>query len=971
MKALRILLACGAAAATLAAVVVLIAIAPPLQTWAARRALSGTSGVQGTLGSLSAGFGEVDIDELHLQADGAALTLPSLRAKLSLTNAVVRRNFAVRSLVAKGWTLDLTGMAAAAQPGAAPAQRATRAFLGLLGALRLPVDGSLDGVDLEGDVLFTPLPGRAPARVHVVVSGGGLGAGREGALAVDASGTLADPSLPITSVAARGSVSAALDSSRAVTRLRVDADLTDSSGSSQRGLTLAAQVTAYPAARAEVYSVTVSRAGREKATIVATLSEETRTLTGTWKVDVLDSDVAPYLPDHPLPPSSLTGSGGFGAGADSPAVRAFGSLALRASHLGVLSGALEAAGAVTLGAEFDVTRSGTSVRVDRLGVSLAGERPVATVKSVQPFSIDERSGALSPSDPGADLLDATVVGLPLAWLSGLTGGVAVAGGDAAGEFAVRDANGSLELRPKAVLTAAGVTARGPGGILAQGVDLGLSLSGGYSPQGWRVRWAPLTVSGAGRRLATAEGTASVAAGADKPVALAMKWEADLDALAGARAAPELSWLSGRSASGSLTATVGAAAELDAKADLVGHDPGQLVSASVHADVEGDGALSFKAPIRLSSGKSASEVSLEGSSGRDSGGPWIDVRLSGASVGLGHLRMLAAPFAPGLGAARDRAAFWGDWTGRVTVSLDRVRTDAGELADVGGVLNLDHGSIKLEGGRGGPAGHSLTNVTGSLDFNPASDIPYSLRAVAAATSEDAASLLPAPRPGADPPFEGKFTTARTFTGNGRNLGDLARNSREEFRITSTIGIVRILKADVADSLQEAPTPAVSDALATVGSVVGAAVGTRRNVLDSGRTKLSPETEAALDLTYEVAEIGYDSLTISAFQGSDGVIHLAGMDMVSPEVRLEGTGRIAGARGLALSDQALSADLQLGAKGKAAELLGKAGLLSSRKDDLGYSELSQGVHFGGTLAHLDTGPWSDLLVKAATRKPEKAK
>ncbi len=985
MKVLRILLTCLAVAAILALVVVLIAIAPAFQTWAAQAALSGKSGVQGTLGSLSAGFGEVDVEDLHLQAGGAVLTLPSLKAKVSLTDALLRRRVRVRSLVAKGWTLDFTGMSAApdsqasagaggatVQAQSVPEKRISRTLLGILGALRLPVDGSLDGVDMDGEVLFTPLPGKPPAHVHVVVSGGGLGVGKEGSLAVDATGTLADSSLPINAVAAHGTVAATMDSSRSVSRVRVNADLTEGSGSSEGGLTLAAEVSSDRAARELNYTVGISRGGRRLAGVVAHLPDGAHRLAGTWELNLLNTDVGPYFPDHPLPPSSLAGSGSFDSDEDVASVHAVGTLSSSASHLGVLYPPLESVGAVTLTARFDATRSAGTVRVDSLNASLAGAGPVATITSTQVFSIDEATGSLVASAPGDNLFAGTLRGMPLAWLSGLTGRFALTGGDASGDFLIRAANGGLDFNSKAPLAAGGVTVSDSGKVVAQGVDLSLSLSGDTSPQGWNLKWAPLSVSSAGRRLATLEGTASRPTGTGQAVALATTWDVDVGALAQVRAAPGLAWLQGRSASGSLTATVGPATGLDAKFEVKGRGPSQLVSGTVHADVDENGTVSFKAPVHFASGPSVSDLSLEGSSGRDSGGPWIDVSLMSASAAPEHLRMLAAPFLPSSSAAaRDRTPFWGDWTGRVSISLDHVRTEGGELADVGGVFTLDHGSIQLEGGRGGPAGHSLTNMTGTLGFDAAAEYPYILKAGVAPTKEEAASILPAPHPGIDPVFEGRFTVERTFTGKGTSLADLVARTQEEFRLASSSGIVRILKADVADSLQEAPTPKGEDTLATVGSVVGSVMGARRNVLDSGKTKLSPTTEAVLDLTYQVAEIGYDSVKITAFKASDGVIRIAEIDMVSPEVRLRGTGQIAAAKGIALADQAIALDLQLGAQGKTEELLKKAGLLTGRKDELGYSAFGQNVHLGGTLAQIDASQWNALLIKAATPKTDVSK
>lgn len=175
MKFLRFLLTCLVVLGILALVVVLLAIAPAVQTWVAQHELTSTPGVKGSLESLSAGFGEVDVENLHLEANGAVLTLPSLKAKLTLSDAVLRRKFHIQSLVAKGWSLDLshpnedanlppaasftlTNGGTVTQADAASVQRTVNAILGLLSQRKLPYDSSLDGVDMEGEVLFAPLP---------------------------------------------------------------------------------------------------------------------------------------------------------------------------------------------------------------------------------------------------------------------------------------------------------------------------------------------------------------------------------------------------------------------------------------------------------------------------------------------------------------------------------------------------------------------------------------------------------------------------------------------------------------------------------------------------------------------------------------------------------------------------------------------------------------------------------------------
>ena len=81
MKLIRLLLTVLELVLLLAIVLALAAFVPMVQTWVAQAALSGHHGATGSLDLLSAGFGKVTVTHLHLEADGAVLTLPSLEAR--------------------------------------------------------------------------------------------------------------------------------------------------------------------------------------------------------------------------------------------------------------------------------------------------------------------------------------------------------------------------------------------------------------------------------------------------------------------------------------------------------------------------------------------------------------------------------------------------------------------------------------------------------------------------------------------------------------------------------------------------------------------------------------------------------------------------------------------------------------------------------------------------------------------------
>jgi hypothetical protein len=154
-------------------------------------------------------------------------------------------------------------------------------------------------------------------------------------------------------------------------------------------------------------------------------------------------------------------------------------------------------------------------------------------------------------------------------------------------------------------------------------------------------------------------------------------------------------------------------------------------------------------------------------------------------------------------------------------------------------------------------------------------------------------------------------------------------------------------------------------------MGSLVGIKHAFAGAGEIHLPKATEAVLDFANQVSEIGYDKLTVDLACGQDRTIRIVDLEMIAPNERLLGSGRIAQAKGLSVQNRPLSLDLQLGARGRVAELLSNAGLVSASLDKLGYAPLRQSVHFGGTLDHVDDGSWRDFLVKAATPKPDDGK
>jgi len=979
-----------------AAVLVVLAFVPNVQTWLAQFELDRQPGLKGSVGSVSAGLGEVDVEDLHLEADGAVLTLPSLQAELPIATAAWHRELRVRSLVAKGWKLDLSHFRASAptpavpdnssaegpadQTPAAVTEQATQVFRDLIHRGELPLAGSWDGIDLDGDVLFVG-PGKAPGQLHLVIKGGGLAAGHEGSFALNAAIELVDPQRPVNGLLLRGRLTAALATPRSLGRLAVQGDMIVSGEALPTDLTVTVDLGVTRSEGVNTYSLGVSRGARRVIAFVAHSIPAKGQLAGTWKLDVQDSEVALFAPDHPLPSFTAAGEGGFETDRAFTRVHALGRLHGVASRLETLAAPLGRLGTVAVDADFDLARVGTALRIDRLSVAVAGPRPLFTVRSRQSFEWELPTGSLTMSQPDGEWLDASIQALPLSWLPDLPDGLVFSGGDAAGECVVRSVAGGFALRPQTPLTAAGVSIQHSGRVLARGLDLTLALVAGWDAQGWHAQGAPLGVSAGGSRLATIDWQASAPAGADQPIAIAGKWTADLDAMGSHSDNLGGRHLVGHSAAGDFSFSTGATPKGEGKVTVTGHDPRHTATVNVSADVDGNGMVNFKAPLKFDVGSGAAEMTAEGSWTREAAGPHFDFDLTGKHATWVQMRSMAAPLLAASGgswpraaaqagapAPRDAAPFWGRWTGRVTLGFDQFTLAGHDFGEAGGSFDFDHGSLRLMGARGDLPHHSVANLEGSITFDPAAARPYRLKAAAEVTQVEAAPLFGKAHPDDDPVVEGRFTVDTTATSEGKNAEDLVRHLQEEYRVKSTTAILRLLKTNIADAIPEVSTP-VADTLGTVGSVVGSFLGRETDPSKVRENPISKTAQAVLDFIDQVSEFGCDQMSATITQGPDRVMRLTDLTVIAADEHLTGSGQIAFAPGKPLAAQALRLDLQFGAKGQPAKLLTTAALLSAQKDPLGYALLNQPIHFGGTLAQIDDRQWRDLLAKAAVPPPGK--
>ncbi len=967
MRAKRILLFFAASALGAVAIAIAAALSPQVQTWAARRAVATAGGPGASLESASAGPGRASLVGLRVEADGALLTVPTAEAGISVLPALLGRHYHFTSLVAKGWTLDLTGARGA---GAAEAEGGypwiTRVLGGAVSAFKVRADLALGDVDLEGDVIFPNEEGRPAGRAHVVISGGGLGAGRDGRFRCEVKAAVDDPDAPVSSVAAISTITASMDASGTFTRAQMKGDAMASGRQFPAGIVLSSEASATRAGGKESYSVSLIRGTEQVAAFDAERPDASLRLAGSWRLNLRDTDLAPFALGRVLPAFYATGQGSYEFDPPTGDVHASGRLNASADRLGAVARDLGSLGKVDLAADFDVARVGPSLRVARLDTSLSGAAPVASVRALQSFEFNLATGELKVAVPADDLVGISVKGVPLAWLRSALPALDLAGADAQGELVMRAEDGRLALRTRAPLTSTGVSLGVSGRPVAAGLDVSAFVLADYAPQGWQLQLAPLSVRSEGIEMLSVEARFGRLAGAGGAIKAAGSWSASVPLLLSIPAAQALPRLTEGDASGSFEASLGATREVRLKLALKGlaspAASGALpsVSSDIRADFEKGGRTTFSVPVRLDYGMRSVDIVMAGSVTSDAKGPFVDATLSGTRLlgdDLAALSVLSgrpdaspAPRAGPAPAAPPRPV-WPGIRSKLSLKFEDILLPRVDLRDVRGTLLVGREALEVVGGTAMVGDASAAHFDGELAFSRGAERPYAFKASVSVGNVDSAPLFREISPDKPPVLEGRFDVASEITSSGIDPRDLVDSAQGRLRLSSKDGRFRALSTDVVDQVKQAPSKLV-DAIDTVTSLFG--------------KKTENLGTALVDSARELSDIHYDQMSVTVERGPDRDLKFTEITLLAPEERLSGTGAITHAEGVPIRDQPLSIDLDMGVRGQLGKLMDVVGLLREGQDELGYTQLYQPIHLGGTLRSVDQSQWRDMLVQAPLRK-----
>jgi len=962
-----------------------VAFTSAFQTWAVRRALQARTDLQGDVTEVSVGLRRVDLTHLRVQGDGYRLAMPSVRIDLPVITAA-RGRLEIDRLVAKGWTLDLTAapgrwaqqvrqspalagyaavLAAVGAAGELPAAvTPAEGFAGIFSQLGLPADVAVREAELEGEVIFPLGPGKAPGRARLLLTGGGLRSGADGRFTLVAAVAVDDPAAKVNQLDTRSEVIARMDTPRSFERIQATVVAIASGPQAPNGARLTFDLDARRDAGGEQYGVVFRSAVRTLAELRGVYRGDSAVLSGTWSIDTQSGDLSPFTLGQPLPAFTVTGRGTYAVDRRFAEVQVAGAMQAQAERLEILAAPLASVGLVRLAADFDLAGLGPAIHVKRLSASLSGDAPVARVEALQGFEWDRRTGELRVAAPEQELMRVELQGVPMGWIQPFAGGPLLEGSPLRGEIRALARAGRFSIRTSAPLSVQGLSVRQDGRPIATQLDLRLVGTGDYTPQGWQAELSEVSAQSGGTNLLSLRARLGQALGGGQPVKATGDLQANLGALMRQPFVAEYAALTQGEGRIDYTVTWSDRKELGVAFAFSGLQASdQLLPAfkgEVRADLLPDGRIDVRVPLQITQAERVSDLELVAAIKPVADLQEITAQLTSRSLHVQDVQVLAAlvpggTTSPGAGTSGGPSGpagpVWQGYTGRLALDLKRVvYSPTVVVHQVVGSVRLGPSALVVEEISAALGEGGMVKLGGQVSFDGAHLAPYALTADLAVNGFDPGPLLRAFNPTAAPPVEGKFDLTTRLAGRSSSLGGLADAASGGLNLSSRGGTLRALSVDLTEYAR------AGTRLASVAGLIGIATGDQRVLRYSERLK------AASELTTDLSAVTFDQLTVQVERTPENHYVIKDLAVISPTLRLLGSGVIEHQPGVSVWSQPLSLNLQLGARDRLAGQLRTLKLLAEQTDALGYSPLVENLVLDGSLENIGTNRFRELLVQA---------
>lgn len=533
MKSVRPLLILLGILALICGVAAGLALTPSIQRQVVLRAAAGRTRLVLGIDEVSAGLSHVSLRGLSVQRNGLVVKLDRLDADYSLFEVLASRRLHLRQLTAEGLLVDASRLSPAKAQAAAAGAPAVAP--GLLARLQLPVALVLDDARLTGRALLPGAAGRPAVEAEFKVTGSGFAPDREGSLLLTA--TLKNPVTdgPVAALSAQVNLRATQTTARTFNRVAltavVDAEGPGLPGQSQLKISAALA----KAAAGEDYTVSVDTqlhgAAENLLAVHAGLPAGGQEYAGSWTLKARHAQLEPFFLGGLMPEFEAHGAGRFGFSPATREMKLQGSLTAGVSRLELIEPAWRAIGAVRLQAQFDLAGAGDIVRLNQLGISLAGAAPVleATATGAAQFNLKEHRLQVGGTAVG-EVMHLKLLGLPLAWVRPFVSAADVSGGLITGELAVVAEPDRMVVRSTAPLRIDTLSVVQRGQLLVSKAGLSLSAEAVLTEKDIAARLTDLTLQTPAGDSFTAQAAVTLPLAGNLPVAVTASYGADLPTL---------------------------------------------------------------------------------------------------------------------------------------------------------------------------------------------------------------------------------------------------------------------------------------------------------------------------------------------------------------------------------------------------------------------------------------------------------
>lgn len=288
--------------------------------------------------------------------------------------------------------------------------------------------------------------------------------------------------------------------------------------------------------------------------------------------------------------------------------------------------------------------------------------------------------------------------------------------------------------------------------------------------------------------------------------------------------------------------------------------------------------------------------------------------------------------------------WADLDGRVSVKIDELRLEAGQVIEAIELkavvsepkLELDPISAKI--GEGELKGSS------SVLYAASQLKPYSLTTNIGFADVDPTFFVKSYK---TPPVQGQFGGVLELAGVGETLDVAVEDSTAMLKLTGKDGHLTAFEMDERQQL----------GLGLAGLL--------------GQSLDRPGIAALSNTIPYFKDIPFDSFVFELTRGVDKRVLVPQLRLTGESVLLDASGSVGASELGDVVNQALDLTVSLGAKGRLTEYLEILGLLQSTTAEDGFRRWNKDVHITGTLADPDTGELMDILNDAAKGAFSKSK